>query len=262
MSHNWNGLARNLSSARSIEAPCVVTIEPQVRTAASVPFQDYMRGGHADAPAVETVGLQVRTAASVPFQDYMRGAGETHAPEVDGVALQVRTAASVPFAAYMAGGEAPRADTVEPQVRTAASVPFNPYMLGTHAEELLKKRVMLSPVLVEWTFTVDNEERFLGWLGTREILMSEARLSSDSDVRAIRYGGTYRLEGAPSSAVYKTLWGFTSEVARSTFDRLTGDDCATASLVQIDLIDFVKGLRGFARQMTAQSLVSAAAGRA
>ena len=262
MSHNRYGLARTLSSARSIEAPCVVIIEPQVRTAASVPFQDYMRGSNADAPTVETVGLQVRTAASVAFQDYMKGAGKAQAPEIDGVSLQVRTAASVPFAAYMAGGEAPRADTVEPQVRTAASIPFNPYMLGAHAEELLKKRVMLSPVLVEWTFTVDHAERFLGWLGTREILMSEARLSSDTDVHGIRYGGTYRLESAGAGAVYKTVWGFTSEVARSTFDRLTSDDCATASLVQIDLIDFVRGLRGFARQLKAQSLVSAAAGRA
>jgi hypothetical protein len=135
-------------------------------------------------------------------------------------------------------------------------------MLGAHAEELLKKRVMISPVLTVWTFSVANEERFLGWLGTREILLSEARLGSDTDVRGVRYGGTYRVESTGTSTTYKVVWGFTSESARTTFDRLTSSDCASASLVQLDVIDFVKGLRGLAKQTATEVMVSAAARQA
>ncbi len=48
----------------------------------------------------------------------------------------------------------PAVESVNLQVRTGMSVPFSPYMLGTHAEELLKKRVMISPVVVAWRYKI------------------------------------------------------------------------------------------------------------
>ena len=226
-----------------------------------------------EPPAVETLNCQVRTAASVPFASYMVGRGETsESPSVDILGLQVRTAASVPFADYMTKrghAERPMAEPVGVQVRTAATVPFNPYMLGAHAEDLLKKRVMISPVLVVWRYRIVSDEKFSGWLSMREILLSESRISGDGELKGVRYGGTYRIaaEADGKGSLYKTVWGYTSESAMNAMHRLCSDGSATATLVQLELIDFVKGLKAFIaeagdRHFAQEVLVSAAAGQA
>ncbi len=207
-----------------------------------------------EGPTVEAVNQQVRTSMSVPFQRHMLGAMLTaeqfEAPSVDVVNQQVRTSMSVPFATYMRGmpaGEAPSVDAVNQQVRTSMSVPFNPYMMGAHAEELLKKRIMISPVLVVWQYKVASTDAFTNWLGTREILMSEGRMSGDAEIKGVRYGGTYRV-GADRAGVggtYKTVWGYTSESAMHAMQRLCSDDSVSATIVQLELIDFVKGLKRF-----------------
>ncbi len=252
-----------------IEPPVVETLNCQVRTAASIPFAPHMlaRVGNDDGPEVGAVNHQVRTAASVPFASYMLG----ESPSVDPVSLQVRTAASVPFADYMTkrgNADQPAAERVGMQVRTAATVPFNPYMLGAHAEELLKKRVMISPVLVVWRYRVTSDEKFAGWLAMREILLSESRISGDGELKGVRYGGTYRIaaESDAKGSLYKTVWGYTSESAMNAIHRLCSDGSASATLVQLELVDFVKGLKGFIaeagdRHFTQEVLVSAAAGQ-
>lgn len=258
-----------------IEEPTVEMLHCQVRTAASVPFARHMlaRLPLEEAPAVDAVNHQVRTAASVPFASYMVGRSETgESPSVATLGLQVRTAASVPFASYMtkrAHADEPAADPVGVQVRTAATVPFNPYMLGAHAEDLLKKRVMISPVLVVWRYRVVSDEKFASWLATREILMSEARISGDGELKGVRYGGTYRIaaEADGKGSRYKTVWGYTSESAMNAMHRLCSDGSATATIVQLELIDFVRGLKTFIaeagdRHFAQEVLVSAAAGQA
>ena len=222
-----------------------------------------------ESPSVETVHMQVRTGLSVPFAAHMVGADGSAAPEISSVDFQVRTGLSVPFASYMAAaGQAPAAEPVDLQVRTGLSVAFNPYMLGAHAEELLRKRIMISPVVVVWQYRVTDADAFAGWLGTREILMSESRMAGDDDLKGVRYGGTYRVAGTDNDAgaAFKTIWGYTSEGAMNAVHRLCRDDCASASLVQLELIDFVKGLRKFiaeaGEQYFAQEiLISASAGR-
>jgi|GEM_PF-664293 len=258
-----------------IEPPTVGALDWQVRTAASVPFAPHMlaRIGAGEAPSVDAINAQVRTAASVPFASYMvarSGADET--PAVDALSLHVRTAASVPFADYMAkhaGAAAPAAAPVGMQVRTAATVPFNPYMLSAHAEDLLKKRVMISPVLVVWRYRIGDDEKFSTWLATRELLLSESRISGDGELKGVRYGGTYRIAGASgdNGSLFKTVWGYTSEAAMSAMHRLCSDGSATASIVQLELIEFVKGLKSFIAQagdkhFTQEVLIAAAAGKA
>ncbi len=224
------------------------------------------------SPELGAVNMQVRTGLSVPFADYMMSRGEAGPPSVEGVNLQVRTGLSVPFASYMAstGASAAKlaAAPVDLQVRTGLSLAFNPYMLGAHAEELLKKRVMISPVVVTWQYRVLDQEGFAGWLGTREILLSESRMAGDPELKGVRYGGTYRVAGADgdAGAAYKTIWGYTSEAAMSTMHRLCSDDSVSAGLVQLELIDFVKGLRKFIADageahFAQEVLISAAAER-
>ncbi len=246
-----------MSAAEFIETPSVEVVNQQVRTSMSVPFQRHMVGerfaGSFEVPAVETVNQQVRTSMSVPFAPHMRGRDLGNVPSVDTVNQQVRTSMSIPFSAYMRGAgrhddavPGPIVDAVNQQVRTSMSVPFNPYMMGAHAEELLKKRIMISPVLVVWQYKVASGEAFANWLGTREILMSESRISGDAEIKGVRYGGTYRV-GADRAAIggtYKTVWGYTSESAMLAMQRLCSDSSVSATIVQLELIDFVKGLKG------------------
>ena len=244
-------------------APSIGAIDMQVRTGSSVPFNAYMITG--EPPSVGGIDMQVRTGSSVPFNAYMI-TGE--APSIGGIDMQVRTGSSVPFASYMKGrddvGAAATAQAIEMQVRTGSSVPFNAYMLGAHAEELLKKRVMMAPVLVEWQYHIANEPAFKGWLATKEILLSEQRLDGDGEIKGVRYGGTYRVSTTSGTAIYKTVWGYTSEASMAAMHRLCSDSSASVNLVQLELINFVKGLKGFIAEAGDQHfsqtvLVSAAA---
>ena len=127
--------------------------------------------------------------------------------------------------------------------RTATSLPADPYVLTAHAEHLLTRRVMIAPVVVEWQFRIASETAFRGWLKTKEILLSEHRMSMDSEIEGVRYGGTYRVAGEDGPALYKTIWGYTSEVSMAAMHRLCSDGSESATLVQLELIDFVKGLK-------------------
>jgi hypothetical protein len=285
-----------IGQAHMIEAPSVETVNQQVRTSMSVPFQRHMLGDVTEAPTVETVNQQVRTSMSVPYAPHMKGAGAQ--PTIDTVNQQVRTSMSVPFAPHMRGAQTdptintvnqqvrtsmsvpfatymrdgtsnsgPSIDAVDQQVRTSMSVPFNPYMLGAHAEELLKRRVMISPVLAVWHYQVKSNEAFAAWLATREILMSQGRLGGDAEVRGVRYGGTYRV-GADRGGIggtYKTVWGYTSESSMHAMQKLCSDSSVSATIVQLELIDFVKGMRRFIteageKHFAEEILISAAAG--
>lgn len=268
-------LGNALTSAETIDAPAVDEINQQVRTSMSVPFQRHMlgstpaSGSAVETPLVDTVNQQVRTSMSVPYAPHMRGRVATK-PSVDTVNQQVRTSMSVPFSSYMRGSSAksaPAIGAVNQQVRTSMSVPFNPYMLGAHAEELLKRRIMISPVLLVWQYQVKSHEAFTAWLATREILMSEGRLGGDAQVNGVRYGGTYRVGADKSGAggTYKTVWGYTSESSMLSMQRLCSDTSVTATIVQLELIDFVKGMKKFIAEagdpnFAEEILISAAAG--
>jgi hypothetical protein len=266
-----HSLIAQIESAARIEAPAIEAVNMQVRTGLSVPFAPFMSSVSASSgsPDIKPVDFQVRTGLSIPFAPDMIDRGSHEEPAVGAVGFQVRTGLSMPFASYMVQGSdaGPAAKPVDLHVRTGLSVAFNPYMLGAHAEELLKKRIMISPVVVVWQYTVADEAGFKGWLATREILLSESRMAGDPGLKGVRYGGTYRIAGGDDAAArFKTIWGYTSEAAMSTMHRLCSDDCASASLIQLELIDFVRGLKGFivdgGSDFTQETMISASAGQA
>lgn len=153
-------------------------------------------------------------------------------------------------------------------LRATTSIPFDPYQLSPYAEELLRRRVMLSPVLVVWQYRITREDAFKGWLSTREILLSKSRMSSDAEIGGVRYGGTYAMAmtSAATGANFKTVWGYVSEAAMQAMHRLCGGTYEHANIVQLELIDFVKGVKKFSaeagdKHFTQEVLISAAAGR-
>jgi hypothetical protein len=127
------------------------------------------------------------------------------------------------------------------------SLPFDPFRLGPHGEALLERRVMLAPVLVEWRYRIADAAAFRGWLATKEILLSEARMSKNDRLAAVRYGGTYRVASdlaAPGGA-YRTLWGYASEAAMARMHELGSGAAASATLIELEMVDFVTGLKRF-----------------
>jgi hypothetical protein len=110
-------LSHRIARDAAFEAPTVGSVNLQVRTGASVPFQPHMLDG--SSPSVTDVNLQVRTGASVPFQPHMLDKGDlAAAPTVADVNLQVRTGASVPFASYMVAE--PKAPATDPNKAVTA----------------------------------------------------------------------------------------------------------------------------------------------
>lgn len=161
----------------------------------------------------------------------------------------------------------PEAAPAAPRGPTAVEI--NPYVLGPYTKELLKRRIVFAPVIVTWTYRVLEAERFAGWLATREILLSESRMSGDAELIGIRYGGTYAVASAAAvddGACFRTIWGYASEEAMNAMHRLCGDPNVSATLVQLELIDFVRGLKRFVatagdEHFVQDVLVATAAGR-
>ena len=65
-------LSKSWIEAGAIEAPFVGSVNFQVRTGISAPFEPHMTGSE-EAPAVGPVNFQVRTGISAPFEPHMTG---------------------------------------------------------------------------------------------------------------------------------------------------------------------------------------------
>jgi hypothetical protein len=135
--------------------------------------------------------------------------------------------------------------------RDTTVLPVDPFRLTGYAQELLDRRVMLAPVVVAWQYNVASHKRFTGWLGTREILLSDSRLGIDSELRDVRYCGTYRVgaglsdDGRDLGGVYRTFWGYTTEASMHTVQRLATSPNGPTTIVQNDLIEFIATLKRF-----------------
>lgn len=142
--------------------------------------------------------------------------------------------------------EPPRIAPVSLQVRTGLSAAFRPYMLGPLTDAQRQQHAMTAPVVIIWRYVVDCPETFDEWLATREILLNEQRMIGDATLKSIRYGGTYRRGTfARQGTSYKTIWAFADKDAMTTMQRLCGHGAGSVTLVQRDLIDFVRGLTSF-----------------
>jgi hypothetical protein len=135
--------------------------------------------------------------------------------------------------------------------RAATDIAADPFRMTAYASELVGRRVMLAPVLVTWQYNVASHKRFLGWLGTREILMSDVRLGADAVVQDVRYCGTYRVgsgaseDGRDLGGTYRTIWGYTSEDAMHAMHRLASGPKDPTTIIQNDLIEFVTTIKKF-----------------
>jgi hypothetical protein len=135
--------------------------------------------------------------------------------------------------------------------QSATILPVDPFRLTPYATELLARRVMLAPVVVTWQYNVASHKRFTGWLSTREILMSETRLCADDELCDVRYCGTYRVgdgvseDGRDLGGTYRTLWGYTTEAAMHTVQRLATNPNGPTTIIQNDLIEFIGTIKKF-----------------
>jgi hypothetical protein len=141
--------------------------------------------------------------------------------------------------------------------RTATELPVDPFVMTPYAQVLVTRGVVLAPVVVTWQYKVASHKRFTGWLGTREILMCESRLGIDADLRDVRYGGTYRVggidspeqvgsdDGSDRGGMYRTVWGYTTEAAMHTVQRLATDPTDPTTIVQRDLMEFISTIKRF-----------------
>jgi hypothetical protein len=148
------------------------------------------------------------------------------------------------------GGANATATTAKP-VRAATELPADPFSLTPYAQELVTRRVMLAPVLITWQYNVASHKRFTGWLGTREILMSDVRLGADAELRDVRYCGTYRVgagasvDGRDLGGTYRTMWGYTTEAGMLTVQRLATNPNGPTTIIQNDLIEFIATIKRY-----------------
>jgi hypothetical protein len=155
--------------------------------------------------------------------------------------------------------------------RAATDLPNDPFYLTPYAQELLSRRVMLAPLLVTWQYNISSHKRFTGWLGTREILMSDVRLGADTVLRDVRYCGTYRVgtglsdDGRDLGGSYRTMWGYTTEAAMHAVQRLATNPNGPTTIIQNDLIEFIATIKRYVAEagdqhFSQEVLVGAAAG--
>jgi hypothetical protein len=159
----------------------------------------------------------------------------------------------------ISGGAAPKATihgvtNIAPPVKPVRSetvLPTDPFSLTPYARELVTRRVMLAPVLVTWQYNVASHKRFTGWLGTREILMCDVRLGADAELCHVRYCGTYRVgsgtsgDGRDLGGTYRTMWGYTTEAAMLTVQRLATNPNGPTTIIQNDLIEFIATVKRY-----------------
>jgi hypothetical protein len=163
------------------------------------------------------------------------------------------------------------APTETKPARGTTVLPTDPFNLTPYAHELLTRHVMLAPVLVTWQYNVASHKRFTGWLGTREILMSDSRLGADAGLLGVRYWGTYRIgpgnsdDGRDLGGTYRTMWGYSTEAAMHTVQRLATNPNGPTTIIQNDLIEFIATIKRYIAEAGDQHfaqevLVGAAAG--
>jgi len=152
--------------------------------------------------------------------------------------------------------------------RSATELGNDPFAVSPHTFAMLDARAMLAPLVMVWDYRVPDAQAFAGWLMSKDILLKEARLSDDPKLSGIKYGGTYRIVPPDNgeSAQFRTHWGFTDHSAMEAMHALCGGIYDTATIAQIDLMEFVHGVKShvaaagdkhFAQQILVASSVAA-----
>lgn len=167
----------------------------------------------------------------------------------------------------MRGREQPpsHVDGADGHRRADTTVAGDPFAIGPTGHHLMMRHVLLAPVVVAWRYRVANPTTFRNWLSTREILFNTERMALDPQSTGIRYGGTYRVAGVDDAATYKTLWGFADQASMNLQQRLATDATVRPTIVQLELIEFMAGLKRFIAEagdayFSQEVLTAAAAG--
>ena len=152
-----------------------------------------------------------------------------------------------------------------PAPPTSTTLTFDPFIWTPHTNAMFDRHIMLAPLIVIWRYPIGDLDRFCGWLSTTDIILNDDRLSHDERLAGIRYLGTYvngerDIEGQSEC---HTLWGFATEAAMTAMHELCIGRFESKTIVQIDLYDFVGGLKTFLStdgdgQIKQQVLTSAA----
>jgi hypothetical protein len=123
-------------------------------------------------------------------------------------------------------------------------LPYDPFTLDNHAQALLERGVMLAPLIVRWQYRIKRIDAFRAWLAMKEIVLAERRMSLDPRIGAVRYLGTYQTVSAAGST-WQTMWGYRTADAMSTMHELCTAPVPSTTIIQMELLDFVRGLKGF-----------------
>ena len=131
--------------------------------------------------------------------------------------------------------------------RAETQLARDPFETSAHTAALCNANVILAPLVVVWDYKVPDARAFSGWLATKDILLKEARLSQDPQLCGVKYGGTYRVMRPDDADVarFRTHWGYANEEAMQAMHNLCSGDYGRATIAQVDLMEFVAGLKGF-----------------
>ena len=128
--------------------------------------------------------------------------------------------------------------------RQPTELASDPFALAPHGAAMLEAGAMLAPLVLVWDYRVPDGARFSAWLASRDILLRASRLTGDPLLTGVKYGGSYRFAGDDDGgARFLTLWGYTDQTALDGMHALCSGDYDRATIVQIDLIEFVAGLK-------------------
>lgn len=128
--------------------------------------------------------------------------------------------------------------------RRATELAHDPFGLSPHGQAMRDADVMLAPLTMVWDYRVPDAATFASWLATKEILLKPARLASDPRLSGMRYAGSYRVASdLDEKPRFRTIWGFTEQGAIDSMQALCGGTYEMATITQIDLIEFVEGIK-------------------
>lgn len=256
------------------EAPSVSGVNLQVRTGMSVPFARHMLN-NGEAPAVEPVNLQVRTGMSVPFASYTwspirprRSRRQNRSPNrqwcgspalrrsrgraVAGSEIKMQ---DYPMSTFFAERDRPVPQIRDGRTRNATELDRDPFAMTPHASAMQTANAIIAPLLVVWDYKVRDATAFAAWLSTKDILLRTSRLQGDPLLAGVKYGGTYEHALQPANATtdrpgacFRTHWGYTDERTMQAMHDLCSGNYERATIVQIDLMEFVQGLKSFIGQ--------------
>jgi hypothetical protein len=131
--------------------------------------------------------------------------------------------------------------------RQPVAIEAQPFAPNAHLRALLERDVLIAPLVVTWRYRVADHAAFRGWLDTKEILLAPARMRRDPVVAGIIYAGTYRVEANEPgpAASCRTVWGYGEAAAMQAMQELGSGSYEHATLSQLELIDFLTGLKKF-----------------